>query len=697
MFDALFKPRGVAVIGASQTPSKLGYSVARNLILSGYPGELHFVNPHGGELFQRRIYTDLDQVPDPVDLAMILIPAPAVPGAVEACGRRGVKVAIIGSGGFREVGDDGAALERQCLDIAREHGLRLLGPNCIGYLDTHLPIDTTFLPLPGPIPGDIAFLSHSGAICEAVIDWARGQGFGLSRLVSLGNQADLSEAELLPAVADDPNTAVIALYLEGISNGDRFIAASKRVVVDKPVLAIRVGRSERGRAAVASHTGALAGQEAAFQAALHKAGVIRADNSEALFDWARALAWCPLPKGKRVAVLTNAGGPGAIAVDALDACGMTMADLSPETTDQMRRLLPAAASLRNPVDMLASAGPHEYASCLEWLLADDQVDSAMVILPPPPVSTAADIAGAMIPVVLASDKPVVIALMGENLITQAAHLFRQAKIPDYRFPERAADALRVLSDRAAVLAKPRQAEIQPTSIDRQAAEAVLSRADDGWLPMADVLTICHAYGLPLPPTRLAGSAEEAVQAANALGYPVALKVDSADLPHKSDVGGVKLGLADEEAVAAAYLAVTEGPAAASPQARVDGAIVQPMLPKGQEVIVGVVRDRQFGPLAMFGSGGVEVEGLKDTAFALPPFTEAELDDLLSSTWAGRRLAGYRHLPPADQSAVRDCLVRLGRLALDQPAIAEVEINPLRVYQDGNGAAALDIRMRIARS
>ncbi|MGA9531350.1 MAG: CoA-binding protein, partial [Anaerolineales bacterium] len=248
MFDALFKPRGVAVIGASQTPSKLGYSVARNLILSGYTGELHFVNPHGGELFQRPIYTELSEVPDPVDLAMILIPAPAVPVALEACGQRGVQVAIIGSGGFREVGAEGAALEQRCLEIARKHGLRLLGPNCIGYLDTHLPIDTTFLPLPGPIPGDIAFLSHSGAICEAVIDWARGQGFGLSRLVSLGNQADLSESELLPAVAEDPNTAVIALYLEGISNGSQFIQAASQVVAEKPVLAIRVGRSERGRA-----------------------------------------------------------------------------------------------------------------------------------------------------------------------------------------------------------------------------------------------------------------------------------------------------------------------------------------------------------------------------------------------------------------------------------------------------------------
>jgi acyl-CoA synthetase (NDP forming) len=347
--------------------------------------------------------------------------------------------------------------------------------------------------------------------------------------------------------------------------------------------------------------------------------------------------------------------------------------------------------------MLASAGPHEYASCLELMLADDGVDSVMVILPPPPVSTAADIAGALIPVVLASDKPVVIALMGENLILQAAHLFRQAKIPDYRFPERAAAALRVLVDRAEGRSRPQDQRIEVGPVDLDGARAVLDRAKVGFLPMADVLAVAKAYRLPLPPTRLVHSADEAAAAAQELGFPSAIKVDSPDLPHKSDVGGVALNLATPEAVAGAYRSVTEGPRASHPGAEIAGAIIQPMQPDGQEVIIGLVRDPQFGPLAMFGSGGVEVEGLLDTAFALPPFTSTELDQLLDSTWAGRRLAGYRNLPAADRTAVEDCLVRLGQMALDQPKILEVEINPLRVFADGGGAAALDIRIRVGVS
>ncbi|MGA9190598.1 MAG: CoA-binding protein, partial [Anaerolineales bacterium] len=309
MLESLFAPRGVAVIGASQTPSKLGYGVARNLVMSGYKGALHFVNPSGGELFGRPMVRSVAEIPDPVDLAMIIIPARAVPGALEDCGKRGIPSVIIGSGGFRETGEEGAELERVCLDIAARYGIRIIGPNCIGYLDTHLPIDTSFLPLPGPIPGDIAFISHSGAICEAVIDWARGQGFGLSRLLSLGNQMDLTESDVLAPTAADPETRVVALYLEGVGDGPTFVNQATAVSKKIPIVAIKVGRSARGRAAVASHTGALAGEEAAFEAAMRKSGVLRATTSEALFDWARALAWCPLPPGRKVAVLTNAGGP----------------------------------------------------------------------------------------------------------------------------------------------------------------------------------------------------------------------------------------------------------------------------------------------------------------------------------------------------------------------------------------------------
>jgi len=423
MFEGLLSPRGVAVIGASQNPNKLGYGVARNLVVSGYPGAIHFVNPGGGYLFDRPLHPDVGSVPDPVDLAVIMIPAQSVPEVLEACGKRGIGFAIVGSGGFSETGEEGIRLEQQCMEIAQSYGIRVLGPNCIGYLDTHLPIDTSFLPLPGPIKGDIAFLSHSGAICEAVIDWARGQGFGLSRLLSLG-----------APTAADPNTRVIAMYLEGVGDGEKFIEQARKVTLDVPVVAIKVGRSEGGRAAVVSHTGALAGRDVAFDAAFRKAGVIRARHSEEMFDWARALAWCQPPSGPNMAVLTNAGGPGVIAADALDDNGLRLAKLADHTRDELSAFLPQAASLKNPVDMLAGAGPREYADSLRLLLADDGVDGIIVILPPPPVTTAAEVAGAIIPVIQTATKPVLIALMGEELIAHAARLFRGARIPDYRFP-----------------------------------------------------------------------------------------------------------------------------------------------------------------------------------------------------------------------------------------------------------------------
>jgi acetyl coenzyme A synthetase (ADP forming)-like protein len=693
-FEQLFSPRGIAVIGASRNPTKLGYGVARNLVMSGYTGGLYFVNPKPGWLFDRPVYTTVASVPDPVDLAVVIIPAPSVPGAIEDCGRRGIKFVIVGSGGFRETGPEGAALEARCLQIASRYGLRILGPNCIGFLDTHLPIDTTFLPLPGPIPGDIAFLSHSGAICEAVIDWARGQGFGLSRLVSLGNQMDLTESDLLPPVADDPNTRVIVLYLEGVEDGRAFIEQARAVTRTKPVVAIKVGRSASGRAAVASHTGAMAGEDTAYAAAFRKAGVIRSSTSEETFDWARALAWCPLPPGRRMAVLTNAGGPGAIAVDALEANGLEHAVLSPKTIASLKGLLPGAASLQNPVDMLASAGPAEYAGCLSALLADEGVDGVMVILPPPPMTTAAEVAGAIIPVIRSTTKPVVVALMGEELIAHAARLFRQAHVPDYRFPERAASALMVLANRAEQLATPEPAAWEPHGVDAQRVHDLLAAnesSDSGFLAGSVTAEALTAYGLHCAPQILVHSAEEAVAAAHALGLPVALKIESPEVTHKSDVGGVRLNIRDDQAVADAFAEVTRSGGGTG------AAVVQKMIEAGQEVILGMVRDPQFGPLVMFGSGGVEVEGLKDVSFALAPLGQDEAGALVDSTWAGRRLGGYRDIPPADREAVLDSLVRLAQLATDHPQVKEVEINPLRVCAEGQGAVVLDARLRLDRA
>ncbi len=696
-----FTPTGIVVVGASHNPTKLGFGLARNLALSGYAGAVHFVNPKGGRLFERPIYPHIADIPDPVDLAVLLIPAPFIPQTLVQCGERGIRAAIIASGGFRETGEEGAKLEAESLRIARSYGIRLLGPNCIGILDTNLPLDTTFLPPPAPPPGDVAFLSHSGAIGAAVIDWARGQGFGISRLVSLGNQADVQETELLAPVAADPYTRVITLYLEGVSDGRQFVQEASRVTREKPIIALKVGRFESGQKAVASHTGALAGQESAFDAAFRRAGVIRATISEELFDWARALAWCPLPKGRNVAILTNAGGPGVTAADALEANGLRMAQFQPATLDSLRETLPPFASLHNPVDMLASASPQQYADCLQIVLADPGIDSALVILVPPPMYSTGGVAKAIIPIIYAAEKPVMVALMGERMIHEALEHFRAAHVPEYRFPERAASALAVLARRAEFLASPPEEPVTLTDVDYEAVQAILASSgsaaaltDAYFLPQEALTQIMTAYGIPVPAPQLARSAAEAAALAEQMDYPVALKIASPDISHKSDVGGILLNLADAESVMQGVERMVTAVRAAKPQAHIEGVHVQPMILEGQELIMGAVQDPQFGPVVMFGAGGVEVEGVKDVAFALAPLPLKEAHYLLAQTWAGRKLDGYRHIPAGDKTAVLDMLIRLGQLAADFPQLAEIEINPVRVLPDGQGAWALDVRGKV---
>lgn len=711
--DAFLKPRGVLVLGASTDPSKLGYGIARNLVESSYQGAIHLVNTRiagsaSQSLFDLPIYTSIETVPEPVDLAVILIPAPFVPGALETCGERGIQAAIIASGGFRETGPDGAALEAECLEVAARYGMRLIGPNCIGILDTHLPLNVTFLAPPGPCPGDVAFISQSGAICAAIIDWAGSQGLGFSQLVSLGNQADLNETDLLSPVASDPHTRVITLYLESIRHGRRFIETARQVSRRVPVVALKVGRFASGQRAAASHTGALAGADHAYSAAFMRAGVLRAETSEEMFDWARALAWCPPLKGKRIAVLTNAGGPGVTAADALEIYGLRLADLQPGTITALQNILPAAASTVNPVDMLSSADENIYAACLKILLADEDVDGIMVISPPPPMTTAEAIARAIIPLIQTATKPVVVALMGDLQITAAADLFRKGLVPEYRFPERAASAMGALARRNAFL---KELADEPDTTNSGAspladrAKALLRAAAADrqlpfWLPQETISELLNLYDIPTPASALVHSVDQAAQAAEKMGVGkpggmrVALKVTSPDLPHKSDVGGVRLGIATPEAAGEAYTQIIAAVGAARPDALILGVQVQQMVEEGQELILGAVQDATFGALVMFGSGGVEVEGLKDIAFALAPLTRYELQGLIRRTWAGRKLAGFRNLPPADQSAVEECLLRLSQLANDLPELAEIEINPVRALNDGRGCLALDARARL---
>ncbi len=662
---------------------------------SGYPGVIHFVNVKGGTLLGKPVYRSILEVPNPVELAAMLIPADQVAPTLKACGQRGVRAVIVGAGGFRETGPEGAALEEEIIKIAKSYNIRLLGPNCIGLLDTHLPMDATFLPPPGPTIGDVAFVSHSGAICAAVIDWARGQGFGLSRLVSLGNQADVNETDMLVPVASDPHTNVVTLYLESISDGRRFVEQARQVTMEKPLIALKVGRFESGQRAAASHTGALAGEEHAFDAAFTRAGVLRAETSEEMFDWARALAWCPPAKGKNVAVITNAGGPGVTAADTLEAEGLRLAEFNEETRNALKEVLPPAASIGNPVDLLASATPTQFSESLKITLEDPGVDSAMVIFPPPPMFTAGAVAKAIIPIIHSSEKPVVVAVMGERLIQEAVEHLRAVHIPEYRFPERAAAALAVLSRRGDLMQSSQETPRIFTDVQPEVVQRVIEDSKNGeFMPTDKAHDVLEAYGIPVIRMHLAENPKQAAELAEKIGFPVALKVASADISHKSDIGGVMLNLSDADTVQQGCQMILEQARKAQPEARIDGVHVQRMVHSGQEVIAGAIQDPQFGGLVMFGSGGVEVEGLKDVAFSLAPLTPTEAGQMLASTWAGRKLAGFRNHPPADKDSVLEILFRLAQLVADHPRLAEVEINPLRVLEEDEGVMAIDVRVRV---
>ncbi len=699
-----FRPRGVVVIGASTSPEKLGYGVARNLIASGYQGAIHFLSQKSGTLFERPIYTNLDEIPDPVDLAILIVPTQSTPQTIEDCGKRGIKAAVIVSAGFREVGAQGAALEKQCVEVARKHGVRLLGPNCIGTLDTHLPLDTTFLQPPMPAQGGIAFVSHSGAFCAAIIDWARGQGFGFSQMVSLGNQADVNETDVLPEVAKDEHTRVIVLYMESVSDGKRFVKVASEVTKHKPVIALKVGRFEAGQKAAASHTGALAGSEAAFDAAFAKAGVLRADTAEQMFDWARALesyprgiplrglrdkpaknARCSNTSNKEIAVLTNAGGPGVIAADALETNGLLLSPLTESTLTALSSTLPPAASVHNPVDMLASASPDTYASCLKILLEDENVNGVMIILPPPPMFKTEDVAERLVEVIRQFNKPVVVALMGSTLVEKARGVFQHANIPTYPFPECAASALGALAKRAVFLEREQTLKVSPSGMVSETFR--VSEPKDN-----SIEELIMAYGIPTSPIKLSHNADEALAIANEFGFPLVMKIASPDILHKSDVGGVLLDIKDTAALQSGYTKIISHVKSLKPEAKIEGVYLQRQIPEGQEVIIGMVRDPLFGPLMMFGSGGVEVEGLKDVAFALAPLNQAEAESMMRKTWAGRKLKGFRSLPPVDQESVIDVLIKLSQLAIEHNNIEELEINPLRVLS--RGAVALDVRVKL---
>jgi acetyl coenzyme A synthetase (ADP forming)-like protein len=692
--NAFFTPQGVAVIGASHDPGKLSHDLVKNLVELGYQGYVYPVNRRGGEMLGLTVYPQVADVPDPVDLAIIMIPAPFVEEQVIACGERGIKAVTVITSGFRETGPEGAALEESLVRAAGRYGIRLLGPNCVGTLDTHARFNGTFITTMPP-SGEIAFLSQSGAMAVIAYEWAAASGMGFSRIVSLGNQAGITETDMLDVVSHDQHTRVIMLYLEGIADGRAFVEAVPAVTRRRPVIVLKAGRSEGGALAMASHTGALAGSEAALAAALRRAGATWAETTAEMVDWARALAWCPPPQGNRVAVMTNAGGPGVLVLDALDRHGLTRAPLTEATRAYLRRRLPPAASVNNPIDLFPGSGPSTFATCLDALLADETVDAVVYLCAPQNWYSAlslAEVVGEAANGPLGRDKPILAVLMGID--EEARQVLFDRRVPNFDYPEAVGGALGALWKRRQWLDSDAEGEpvIELPGVDRQSAETALAgeAGDSGWLASGEADALLAAYGVPTPAGGFAPDLDGVMALAGRIGYPVALKVAAPGVTHKTDVGGVALNLttpADLEAAFRRLASAVDG---------AEGAVVQQMVGGEVELIVGMVRDPKFGPLMMVGTGGTYVELFDDVAFELAPLSARQAEAMLDRTAAGRLLAGYRGAPPADRGAVVETIRRLAQIALDWPQIAEIEINPLIVMAAGKGASAVDARLRIER-
>lgn len=680
MIESFFSPNKIAVIGASRDPHKLGYGVIRNLLKYNFKGEIYPVNKNASEILDIQCVPSVEELPDGIDLAVVVLPAPVVPTIIEQCGAKNIKNAIVVSGGFSETGKDGQELEDKLKRIATEQGVRIIGPNCIGTIDTHTPVNTTFV-VGMPEQGGIGFISQSGAMVAAVIDWARGAGVGFSRIVSLGNQIDVTETEMIDLIGNDRQTEVITAYAEGVSDGAQFLKISREIARKKPFVILKGGQSKKGAEAVSSHTGALSGSKEAYSAAFRKSGVLEAKTMEEMFDWARALAWQPLPKGKRVAVLTNAGGPAILAVDALEKVGLEMAPLTNETKNYLKSRLPKAASAKNPVDVLAGSGPATYTLALESLLTDETVDAVIVIQAPQDWFLPASLAEVVGETAGLHKKPVIASIMGKASVDEALNILHKRRVPNVSFPERAASIIAAMVQRKEWMNSENH---QP----EDAAKYIPADADT-YIKNEDWERLIEAYGIKLPEQTKAENLADSIDASNKIGYPVVMKILAKEHTHKSDIGGVKVNLQNDDDVKRALNEITQ--AAENSNAEMDGVLIQKMLRGGQEVIIGIKQDEQFGPLVVFGTGGTEVELYKDVETAVAPLSDSEANQLIESTIAGKKLKGWRNLPPADMEAVKQALISMSRIAVNHPEILEMEMNPLIVLDKGEGAFAIDIR------
>ncbi|NTV63444.1 MAG: CoA-binding protein [Oscillochloris sp.] len=693
MLETIFSPKSVAVVGASPNPSRLGHVVLKNIIDNDYQGTVYPIHPSATTVLGLSAYPSISDLPQVPDLTVIVIPPQHVLPVVDECGRKGVRGLVVITAGFKEVGGEGKELERQLLAKVREYGMRMIGPNCLGVIDTVSNLNISFAALM-PLDGEIALMSQSGAICTAILDWSKAQGIGFSRFVSLGNKADVDEVALLHAWNNDPHSKVILAYLEGISDGPGFVAAAREVTKNTPVIAIKSGTTAAGTRAASSHTGSLAGSEAAYEAAFSQSGILRARTMNELFDLAMLFSYQPLIRGNRVAIITNAGGPGIIATDAVERSGLKMASFTAETVSTLQARLPPTANTFNPIDIIGDARSDRYQVGIDAALADPNVDAAIILLTPQAQSDLIETCEAIIQLSQLYGKPVVTSFMGGYSLGPALEMLSANHIPNYTFPERAVQSLSSMVRYATWRNQP-EPSYRNFEVDKERVRVLFkSVRDSGRVELGEIEAreVIAAYGMRLPQSRLASSPDEAARIASEIGFPVVMKISSPDILHKSDIGGVKVGVADPTSARDIYELIEYRARKYSPDARIWGVLVQEMVRKGREVLVGVTRDPQFGPLVGVGMGGIYVEVLKDIAFRLAPISEQEVQDQLRSLRTYPLLRGVRGEQPADIALIEETVLRVSQLVTDFPEIVEMDINPLVVHNQGEGAIVLDARI-----
>ncbi len=698
--DELFRPKSVAVVGASNRPGRVGTSLFRNLLSAGFQGVAYPVNPSWKSVSGVRCYPDLRSLPEPPELGIVIVPAARVVATIDELGEAGCRGAVVISAGFREVGEAGAALEREVVARARHHRMSLVGPNCFGVFNTDpaVGLNATFSTSLPPA-GNIAFISQSGALGAGILQYGIAEQIGFSRFVSVGNRAGVDENDLLGALGRDPRTGAILLYVESLADGRRFLETAREVTEHKPVLVIKSGRTTAGERAARSHTGSLAqsGRDQLYDAVFAQAGVERVDSLGGLFRLAKIFASGLEMAGPRLAILTNSGGPAIVAADAAVRQGLELPALSESVRERLAPRLPSIAAVANPLDMTADVGADGYRVALGALLQAPEVDGALVIATPTGTMTGSTVAHALLETKGGSTKPLVACLFGLTDLSAEAALLRQHGIPTYTFPEEAVEGLAALARYRAWRSRPRR-PVRTFPVDRARAAQVLDRARASGqtvLPEYAARGLLEAYGIAFPKTARAGTAEEAIGAAETVGYPVVLKVVSPEISHKTEVGGVAVGLGDAAAVRAAWERMDRSVRAAAPGARIDGYELEAQIVGGKEVLVGIQRDPTFGPVVVFGMGGIYVEVLRDVTFRLAPLRPLSAEHMVQAVRGYPILTGVRGEPPSDLPALTEAIERISQLAVEQPEVAELDLNPLLVRANGGGVVAVDARVVLA--